>query len=118
MEMYLTYDDYIEKYHGTIEDEDEFERMNAIAQSFLDNATRHRIRFDELSENDKSLVLLCLVELVDSYGESTSHKGISSESIGDMSVSYGEMTSTKLSKNLNDIVLRWLGDLYITSGWV
>lgn len=118
METYLTYEDYIDKYHGTIEDEEEFEKMNIIAQSFLDSATRHRISFDNLSENDKSLVLLCLVELVDSYGESTSHKGVSSESIGDMSVSYKEVTSSALSKTLNDIVLRWLGNLYIMSGWI
>jgi len=116
---YCDYIYYSTTFHGKMSN-DEFEKNVIIAQSYLDAYTRHRIVFDELSEDVKTRVMMCLCELCDAVQVSAEHHGVASESIGNLSVSYSLTNESALKTWLDDIIARWLGDtdlLYMLA-WV
>ena len=116
---YVNYEYYRDTFHGTLS-ENEFNRYVIIAQSYVDNYTNYSIVFDELDENEKERVMNCLCEVVDGVNGYYATKGISSEHIGDLSVSYISQTTSGVNASINDVIDRWLNGLGLIGdvGWV
>ena len=107
---YCDYDYYSSIFHGSMSEE-EFDKNVLIAQSYIDSYARYKLKFDELSEDVQARVMNCLCELTDFTETAVSHKGVASESIGNLSVSYAFTSQDGISTGVNDIILRWLGDI-------
>ena len=110
MSNYVDYDYYSGTFRGTLT-QPEFEKYVIVAQSHVDRATNYSINAAALTDLHLSRIKNCICELVDTTGEMYQHSGISSESIGDMSVTYAD-TNLYHAQRTEEIIDRWLGDLF------
>ena len=120
MDLILTYTTY-QEYGGTLA-ESLFKRYNLKAQSYL-KKVYPSLSIDDLTDDEKAAVYACLTELVDAVQNYSARAGKSSESIGDLSVSYSSYEATSATDDYAEIIERWLGSLDLTSedtsmGWI
>ena len=118
MSEYCDYAYYVDTFHGTLSP-DEFDRNAIMAQSYIDRAFHYTVDISALSADQLIRLKNCMCELVDVSSEASGHSGITSESIGDMSVSYAESNRYYAAK-INDIIDRWLSGVFSSGryGWV
>lgn len=118
MSEYCDYAYYVSAFHGTLS-EDEFDKHVIVAQSYIDRAFDYTVDISGLTPDQLIRLKNCMCELVDVSGEASGHSGITSESIGDMSVSYAESNKYYAAK-ISDIIDRWLAGIFRSGryGWV
>lgn len=114
MTTYCNYEYYRDVFKGSLT-EAQFTSSVLPAQAVLDIHTHHRINMDTMSEKVQELVKCCLCALCDAQSAFVTHKGISSESIGDMSVSYSSpatsgSTAFGSTSEAFTIIESWLGN--------
>lgn len=90
----VTFDFYIEEYRGaTIMDVSTFDRLLTEAQAFVDNLIidRHNLTFETVKERYKKAICAVTDEIY--RQEQNDAEGKTSESVGEVSVSYAQSTS-------------------------
>lgn len=90
--MYVDFDYYSESYGGSLISSADFGYYERKAESYINAVTFGRVSADSLTDDIKDAV--CDVsEMFFRAGKNPSANGITSEKIGDYSVSYGGVTS-------------------------
>lgn len=118
MSEYCDYAYYVSAFHGT-QSAEEFDRNAIVAQSHIDRAFDYTVDITGLPPDHLLRLKNCMCELVDVSGEASAHSGITSESIGDMSVSYAE-SNRYYAARISDTIDRWLAGIFDSGryGWV
>lgn len=111
MKTYADFDFYINNYHGSlIKDEDTF-IYNAIqATRYIDSVTFNRIGDNITDDVRCACCAACEVYFAASVSPKVA-SGVTSEKVGDYSVSYGAAESiNSRTKKLRNTVKMWLAD--------
>lgn len=110
--MYVDFDYYVNIYKGTkFATEGEFSPFRRKASNYIRQCTYDRIPSDAVPESAK----MCCCELAEQlkqFDENSNNINVSSEHIGDLSISYASAESQKQAKNqaIKDTIHMWLLD--------
>lgn len=103
---YADYDYYINNYKSSILSESDFNFLSERAAEFMDSVTFGRLKTQDCTEFDDN-IKKCNCELAEAVYKSDVQKKITSESIGEYSVSYAQQTADS-HKNQYQIVVKHL----------
>ena len=123
---YADYDFYKNTYKGKLSEED-FSFLAERASDLIDGYTDYfivRYGFDSLSDEVKLRVKKCCCALADAfktagtYDVSGSHGAVTSEKVGDYSVSYASSSTVSYGQNIENILFMYLPDIAKAAKWV
>lgn len=109
--QYLTYSEYTEL-GGTIQ-ETPFTLLEYEAQKIIDYYTLGRLMN---LETQKVEVKMCIMNLINSLKLDNDAKGKASESVGNYSVSYNNVSFEEEAGKYEGTVKKYLADLYLEDG--
>lgn len=107
--IYADYNYYIEKYHGSLIPQEQFEYLSARASEYIDLLTFGRLESgvpDEYYDKVKK----CCCALAESEFMSDQNGNISSEKNGNYSVTFSVKSDDERNAEKNRIIARYLGN--------
>ena len=109
--QYLTYEEY-ESLGGT-KDIMSFNKLEYKARKYIDNKTFGRLK--ELEEQ-KEETKMCIYELISELSNTYEQNDITSEKVGDYSVTYENVSEKDQEINNNKIIDTYLSECYLEDG--
>lgn len=109
--QYLTYEEY--QSLGGTKDIMSFNKLEYKARKYIDNKTFGRlINLEEQTKETK----MCIYELIETISKVDDTNNITSEKVGDYSVSYGSRTIEETNKQYSEIINTYLGESSLEDG--
>lgn len=109
--QYLTYEEY--QSLGGTKDIMSFNKLEYKARKYIDNKTFGRLK--EL-EKQKEETKMCIYELISELGNTYEQNDITSEKVGDYSVTYENVSEKDQEINNNKIIDTYLSECYLEDG--
>lgn len=109
--QYLTYEEY--QSLGGTKDIMSFNKLEYKARKYIDNKTFGRLKeLEEQKEETKK----CIYELISELGNTYEQNDITSEKVGDYSVTYENVSEKDQEINNNKIIDTYLSECYLEDG--
>lgn len=106
---YLSFEEYFTEYKGAVNDETEFTRLEAQAETVINNATRDFYRYNDLSADPDEFRVAdfkqAIKEQVDYYAFAQAAKSYEIQQGNYKAVSIGRLSLTPSDTNASDSVM-------------
>ena len=109
--QYLTYEEY--KSLGGEKDIMSFNKLEYKARKYIDNKTFGRLK---KLEEQKEETRMCIYELISELSNTYEQNDITSEKVGDYSVTYENVSENDQEINNNKIIDTYLSECYLEDG--
>lgn len=102
---------YIEEYHGTITEQNVFERLRIEAEAYVDAliANPKNLQYEQI-DRKRRLAVCAAVDCLYSAERDKNDSRVASENVGDHSVSYRDLrgSSSELREKINSKIMTYL----------